>query len=168
VPLAAAALLGVAAAYALLPESEASLSSEIHRLVRSGDLVSARTRLDGVARRRPGDPFVEKLRGDVACARGSRSECLRRYRAALAARPGLREDETLRENTRALLGRRSSCGDRRAAAELLAELRDPGALPALEEARRGAGFFGFFCTGDAIDRAIQTTRAAARGPRTGQ
>jgi eukaryotic-like serine/threonine-protein kinase len=87
-------------------------------------------------------------------------ESLRRYRVALASDPRLARDPRLRENARALLGRDQSCGTRRAAAELLGELRDPEALPALREARRGGGIFGWFCTGDAIDRAIAATRAA--------
>jgi hypothetical protein len=103
---------------------------------------------------------LEKLRGDVACARGAAGECLRRYRVALAAREELREDPALRANARRLLDRGHSCGTRRAAAQLLGELRDPEALPALEEARRSGGIFAAFCAGDAVDRAIASTRAA--------
>ena len=122
----------------------------------------ARAKLEGAAKARRGDPLVEKLRGDVACARGASGECLRRYRVALAARPVLREDPALRANARRLLSGAQSCGSRRAAAELLGELRDPAALPTLESARRSGGVFSWFCTGDAIDRAIASTRRGGR------
>jgi hypothetical protein len=156
VALAAAALLALGL---LLPRGDAALEREIAALVERGDLPAARRRLEALARERPGDPLVEKLRGDVACARGAPGECLRRYRVALAARPALRSDAPLRANARRLLAREQACGTRRAAANLLGELRDPEALPALEAARRAGGFFAFFCTGDALDRAITATRA---------
>jgi eukaryotic-like serine/threonine-protein kinase len=129
-------------------------------MVARGDLPAARQRLDASAKVRPGDPVVEKLRGDVACARGEPAECMRRYRVALAKRPELREDPLLRANARRLLRPGEACGTRRAAANLVGELRDPEALPALEEARRSAGILAYFCAGDSIDRAIGATRAA--------
>jgi hypothetical protein len=106
---------------------------------------------------------VEKLRGDLACARGVPDECLRRYRTALAARPALRSDGALRQNVRALLSRDEGCSTRRAAALLAGELRDPETLPALQAAaRQSRGFFAYLCTGDAFDRAIAATRASVR------
>ncbi len=124
-----------------------------------GDVAAARARLEhpprGVDR-----VIVEKLRGDVACARRAPGECLRRYRTALAARPELRDDEVLRRNVRVLLAPGEACATRRSAALLAGELRDPEALPALEAARRAGGLLAFLCTGDAIDRAIAATRAA--------
>ncbi|MFL5274349.1 MAG: hypothetical protein ACJ79E_19990 [Anaeromyxobacteraceae bacterium] len=151
----------MAAAYAVLPESDAVLEREIAGLIRRGELADARRRLESSARRRPGDPLVEKLRGDVACARGEPAECVRRYRVALAKRPDLRDDRVLRANARHLLRPSESCGTRRSAANLLGELRDPEALAALEESRRSAGVFAYFCTGDSIERAIAATRASA-------
>ncbi|HEY6099628.1 MAG TPA: serine/threonine protein kinase, partial [Anaeromyxobacter sp.] len=157
-----AAVLAVALGLALLPESDAALEREIASLVERGDLPAARRRLDASATRRPGDPVVEKLRGDLACARRDPAECLRRYRVALAARPDLRDDGVLRANTRRLIRSDEACGTRRAAAHLLGELRDPEALPALEEARRSAGILAYLCTGDSIERAITSTRAELR------
>jgi hypothetical protein len=157
-----AALPALALATLWLPQSEASLEGEIASLIAGGRLGDARAKLEAAAKARRGDPLVEKLRGDVACARGASGECLRRYRVALAARPVLREDPTLRANARRLLSGAQSCGSRRAAAELLGELRDPAALPTLESARRSGGVFSWFCTGDAIDRAIASTRRGGR------
>ncbi len=156
VPLLVVALL-------LGPGSDAALAREVEAALERGDFATARQRLDAAARVGAGRPLVEKLRGDVACARGAPSECVRRYRTALAARPALRDDVALRRNARALLGRDRDCGTRRAAAQLLGELRDPGALPALEAARRSGGLLAFFCTGDSIDRAIAATRTAGPG-----
>ncbi len=140
----------------------AALARDVAGALERGDLAAARRRLDQAARERPDDPLVEKLRGDLACARGAPGECVRRYRVAIAARPDLREDPTLRGNARALLRSEQSCGTRRAAAKLLGELRDREALPALEAARRAGGIFAPLCTGDSIDRAIAATRAPAR------
>jgi hypothetical protein len=154
-----AAVPAVAIALALLPESDALLEREIAASVARGDFAAARRRLDVAAKRRPGNATVEKLRGDVACARGDPTECFRRYRVALAERPALREDETLRANARRLVRPGATCTTRRAAANLLGELRDPEALPALEEAHRSAGIFAYLCTGDSIERAILATRA---------
>jgi hypothetical protein len=164
-PLRRAALVAVPAlalAALCLPPSDAALADEVASLIADGRLADARTKLDAAARARAGDPLVEKLRGDVACARGASGECLRRYRVALVARPALREDAALRENARRLLAGAQSCGGRRAAAELLGELRDPAALPALESARRSGGVFSWFCTGDSLDRAIAATRRSGR------
>ncbi len=157
-----AALPALALATLWLPQSETSLEGEISGLIAGGRLADARAKLEAAAKARRGDPLVEKLRGDVACARGASGECLRRYRVALAARPVLREDAALRANARRLLAGAQSCGSRRAAAELLGELRDPAALPTLESARRSGGVFSWLCTGDTIDRAIASTRRAAR------
>jgi eukaryotic-like serine/threonine-protein kinase len=143
----------------LLPGREDTLERDVAALVEQRDLAGARRLLDAAAKERPGDPVVEKLRGDVACARGAPGECVRRYRVALAARPQLRTDPTLRANARRLLERAQPCKTRRAAAQLIGEIRDPEALPALEEARRSGGILGFLCTGDTIDRAITATRA---------
>jgi hypothetical protein len=63
------------------------------------------------------------------------------------------------------LGRDASCEARREAARLLAALRDPGALPALEQARRAGGPFAFLCAGGAVDDAIAATRGAGRSAR---
>jgi hypothetical protein len=139
---------------------DAALAREVGAAIARGDHAAARRQLEEVARERGRDPLVEKLRGDLACASGGGDECVRRYRVALAARPEYREDPVLRRNARALLRRELGCGTRRSAAQLLGELRDRGALPALEEARRGGGVLAFLCTGDAIDRAIAATRAA--------
>jgi hypothetical protein len=156
---AAAPLLAVA--LLLLPRSEADLAREVGRDLARGDLAAARTVLDA-APRGTDRALVEKLRGDLACARRVPGECLRRYRTAIAARPGLRADEALRRNVRALLSRDESCATQRSAALLAGELHDPDTLPALQAARRSAGFFAFLCTGDAFDRAIAATRAHAR------
>jgi hypothetical protein len=142
----------------LLPGGDGPLEREIAELLERGALAAARERLDRAAKAAPGDPLVEKLRGDVACARRAPGECLRRYRVAFAARPRLGEDPVLRANVRRLLAREHACGTRRAAAHLLGELRDPESLPALEAARRSSGIFAVFCTGDSIDRAIAATR----------
>jgi hypothetical protein len=149
------------AALLLRGGSGATLSREVAAALARGDLAAARARLDAPPRGTD-RALLEKLRGDVACARDAPGECLRRYRRALAARPELREDEALRRNVRALLSRKEGCETRRSAALLVGELRDPGALPALEAARRAGGLLAFLCTGDAIDRAIASTRAAAR------
>jgi hypothetical protein len=138
--------------------TEAALGREIGALLARGDVKGARRRADAAARERPRDPYVEKLRGDVACALGAAGECLRRYRVALAARPALREDRPLRLNARRLVGSNEACDTRRAAASLLGQLRDPEALPALERSRRAGGLLAFLCTGDALDRAIAATR----------
>jgi hypothetical protein len=143
-----------------LPQSDAVLEREIAAMIARGDLAAARRRLEASAKERPGDAVVEKLRGDVACARGEPADCMRRYRVALAKRPDLRQDPVLRANARRLLRPSEACGTRRAAANLVGELRDPEALPALEEARRSAGILAYFCTGDSIERAIVATRAA--------
>jgi hypothetical protein len=158
--LAAAPLL--AAALLLLPRSDAGLAREVGRDLARGDLVAARAALDA-APRGADRALVEKLRGDLACARRSPGECLRRYRTAIAGSPALRGDEALRRNVRALLSRDEACATRRAAALLAGQLRDPDTLPALQAARRSAGFFAFLCTGDAFDRAIAATRASGAG-----
>ena len=143
-------------------QRDASVDAEVAALLARGEHAKARAVLERAEARRPGDSRLEKLRGDVACARGSAGECLRRYRVALAARPELHGDPTLRANARNLLATAQGCGARRAAAELLGELRDPAALPALEQARRSSGMFAALCAGDAVDRAIAATRASAR------
>jgi len=155
-----AALPLLAIALTLLPRSDAALARDVEAAISAGDLGGARLRLDEAARAGADLPLVEKLRGDLACARGAPSECVRRYRIALAARPELRDDAALRRNARVLLGRDQGCAARRAAALLLGELRDPEALPALEAARRSSGLFAFLCTGDSIERAITATRTA--------
>ena len=147
-------------ALAVAPSSDAALARAVEAAISAGDLAGARQRLEEAARAGADRPLVEKLRGDLACARGLPTECVRRYRTALAARPELRDDAALRRNARTLLGRDQGCGARRAAAQLLGELRDPEALPALESARRSGGLLAFLCTGDAIDRAIAATRTA--------
>ncbi|WP_242393702.1 protein kinase family protein [Anaeromyxobacter oryzisoli] len=215
-PVAGAALL-------CFPLREPAFARDVSALLAAGDLPRARAALEAAARRHPRDPYVEKLRGDLACARGDGGECLRRYRAALEARAAFRSDPLLRANALRLLAREdhrlalvrvaarldgiddalaertrdgrywvrwnavraleargeagridyalvyvkdlqrgSSCETKRAAASKLAELRDPRALPALEEARRAGGLLGFLCTGDALDRAIAGTRGATR------
>jgi hypothetical protein len=146
----------------LLPLGERGLERDVEALLTRGEHAEARRLLDQAARERPGDPIIEKLRGDVACARRAPGECLRRYRVALAARPSLRADAALRANVRGLVGRQHGCETRRAAAALLGQLRDTDALPALEEARRSGGLFAFLCTGDAFERAITATRGTLR------
>jgi len=158
-----AGLVALALLLATVPfvRTDAALSREIGSLLERGDVPGARRRVDAAARARPDDPVIEKLRGDVACARGAASECLRRYRVALASRPGLRDDPALRLNARRLVQPDEACSTRRSAAHLLGELRDPEALPALERSRRAGGLLAFLCTGDALDRAITATRVAA-------
>jgi len=152
-------VLVAAAVSAVVARSGGDLSREVALALAHGDLAAARARLErphrGVDR-----AVLEKLRGDVACARRIPGECLRRYRTALAARPELRDDEVLRRNVRGLLSPSESCATRRSAALLAGELRDRDALPALEAARRSGGFLAFLCTGDTLDRAIAATRAA--------
>jgi hypothetical protein len=157
--IAAVPLLLVAAV--VLPRSDAALAREVERAIARGELGAARLSLE-TAPHGTDRALVEKLRGDLACARRAPDECLRRYRTALAARPALRGDEALRRNVRRLLSRDEGCATRRAAALLAGELRDPETLPALQAARRSAGPFGFLCTGDTLERAIAATRAAAR------
>jgi eukaryotic-like serine/threonine-protein kinase len=84
---------------------EDPLVREVRQLLAAGELPRAADVLDRAAAQRPTDPAVEKLRGDLACARGHGRECLRRYRAAIEARPGLKDDPLVRENVLALLGR---------------------------------------------------------------
>ena len=148
----------LALAFFCLPESDAALEREIASLVERGDLAGARRRLEVSAQERPDDPFLEKLRGDVACAGGKPTECIRRYRVALASRPELREDRVLRSNARRLVRRDQACTTRRSAAHLLGALRGPEALEDLEEARRSGGLLAYLCTGDSIERAITATR----------
>jgi hypothetical protein len=145
----------------LLPRSDAALAREVGRAIAQGELAAARAVLDA-APRSADRALVEKLRGDLACARRAPDECLRRYRTAFAARPELGGDASLRRNVRALLSRSESCATQRSAALLAGQLRDPEALPALQAARQAAGFFGFLCAGDAFDRAITATRASTR------
>ncbi len=158
-----ALVAGLGASLAVGMGGDGALAREVSESIAHGDYATARRRLDEAARGRRDDPVVEKLRGDLACARRTPQECIRRYRIALAARPELRDDPTLRRNARALLRRDQACGTRRAAAQLLGEMRDRDALPALEEARRGGGLFAFLCTGDAIDRAIAAVRTGPKG-----
>jgi hypothetical protein len=157
-PVALGVLVAIAVS-AAVARSGGDLSREVALALARGDVSAARARLDqpprGVDR-----AVIEKLRGDVACARRIPGECLRRYRTALAARPTLRDDEALRRNVRGLLSPGESCATRRSAALLAGELRDRDALPALEAARRSGGFLAFLCTGDTLDRAIAATRAA--------
>jgi eukaryotic-like serine/threonine-protein kinase len=84
---------------------EDPLVREVRQLLAARELPRAAAALDRAAAQRPDDPAVEKLRGDLACARGQSRECLRRYRAALERRPGLSGDPVVRENVLALLGR---------------------------------------------------------------
>lgn len=156
----AIALLALAGLLAV-PRGEASLAAGVAARLSAGDAAGARALLDEAERAGRRGPLLDKLRGDVACARRASGECLRRYRLALAADPALRTDPVIRENARRLLGA-DGCGTRRAAAELIGELRDPDALPALRAARRGGGLLAYFCTGDSIDRAIREVRADAR------
>jgi eukaryotic-like serine/threonine-protein kinase len=153
----AALLAAAAVALATAVLGGPSLERAVQDRLSSGDLSGARALLDEAERDGRSGPRLQKLRGDVACARGAQGECLRRYRLALAADPDLRDDEVLRQNTRRLLERADGCGTRRAAAELAGELRDPELLPSLRASRRNAGFLGFLCGGDAVDRAIATT-----------
>lgn len=116
-PLHRAALAAVpllALTFALLPRSDAALAGEVERDLARGDLAGARAALDA-APRAADRALVEKLRGDVACARGDGEGCLARYRAALAARPGLGSDARLRANVLRLLGREGSAAVRVAA-----------------------------------------------------
>lgn len=161
-PLHHAGLVALALLLVAIPflRGDAALAREITSRLEEGDVQGARRRIEAVAKERPDDPLVEKLRGDVACARGATRECIRRYRVVLASRPELREDRTLRMNARRLVHRDQACSTRRAAAHLLGELRDPEALPALERSRRSGGIFAVFCTGDALERAIAMTRAS--------
>ncbi|MFY3746753.1 serine/threonine protein kinase, partial [Anaeromyxobacter sp. Red801] len=156
----AVALLALTGLLAV-PRGEADLAAGVAARLAAGDAAGARALLDEADRAGRRGPLLDKLRGDVACARRASGECLRRYRLALAADPALRTDAVLRENARRLLGA-EGCGTRRAAAELIGELRDPEALPALRAARRGGGLLAYFCTGDSIDRAIREVRADAR------
>jgi hypothetical protein len=164
-PLARAALVALPVAALTLRAvlgGDAALAREVAADLARGDHAAARVRLEEAARTRRGDPLVEKLRGDLACASGAPDECLRRYRSAIAARRELGDDPGLRRNARALLRRDLGCGTRRATAQLLGELRDRDALPALEEARRSGGLLAFLCAGDALDRAIAATRTARK------
>ncbi|ACG73073.1 serine/threonine protein kinase [Anaeromyxobacter sp. K] len=156
----AVALLALAGLLAV-PRGEADLAASVAARLSAGDAAGARALLDEADRAGRRGPLLDKLRGDVACARRASGECLRRYRLALAAEPALRTDPVLRQNARRLLGA-DGCGTRRAAAELIGELRDPEALPALRAAQRGGGLLAYFCTGDSIDRAIREVRADAR------
>jgi eukaryotic-like serine/threonine-protein kinase len=110
---------------------EDPLVREVRQLLAAGELPRAADVLDRAAAQRPSDPGVEKLRGDLACARGQGRECLRRYRAALEARPGLKDDPLVRENVLALLGRE----DDRALAVRLATWVDGVDEPLLERTR---------------------------------
>jgi tetratricopeptide (TPR) repeat protein len=58
------------------------------------------------------------------------------------------------------LARGGSCATRRAAAVRLEHLRAPSALPGLERVRGSLGFLDRMCMADAVDRAIDATRAA--------
>ncbi|ABC81803.1 serine/threonine protein kinase [Anaeromyxobacter dehalogenans] len=156
----AVALLALAGLLAV-PRGEADLAAGVAARLAAGDAAGARALLDEAERAGRRGPLLDKLRGDVACARRASGECLRRYRLALAADPALRTDPVIRENARRLLGA-DGCGTRRAAAELIGELRDPEALPALRAARGRGGLLAYFCTGDSIDRAIREVRADAR------
>ncbi|HVI97345.1 MAG TPA: hypothetical protein VM753_25240, partial [Anaeromyxobacter sp.] len=104
----------VAVALAAVLQRDASVDAEVAALLARGEHAKARAVLERAEARRPGDGRLEKLRGDVACARGAAGECLRRYRLALAARPELRADPTLRANARNLLATAQGCGARRA------------------------------------------------------
>ncbi|ACL65272.1 serine/threonine protein kinase [Anaeromyxobacter dehalogenans 2CP-1] len=156
----AVALLALAGLLAV-PRGQSDLAAGVAARLSAGDAAGARSLLDAAERAGRRGPLLDKLRGDVACARRASGECLRRYRLALAADPVLRSDPVIRENARRLLGA-DACGTRRAAAELVGELRDPEALPALRAARGRGGLLAYFCTGDAIDRAIREVRADAR------
>ncbi|BDG01015.1 serine/threonine-protein kinase [Anaeromyxobacter oryzae] len=161
----ATALAAVVAtlALALGGGGDAALAGDVADRLARHDLAGAHALLDGAERAGHRGPLVEKLRGDVAIARGAAGEGLRRYRVALAADPALRSDAKLRENARKLLARADRCDTKRAAAELLGQLRDPAALPALREAKRSSGLLGFLCTGDALDRAIVAIRSTPAG-----
>lgn len=109
VPLAALAALGLGLA------GEPGYAAQVERLLDAGDVSRAAAAVDRAAASRPREPWIEKLRGDVACARGDGEGCLARYRAALAARPGLGSDARLRANVLRLLGREGSAAVRVAA-----------------------------------------------------
>jgi hypothetical protein len=97
-PLARIALVALPLAVALaagLPR-EPAFAREVGERIDAGDLAGARAAIDRAARSAGADPWLEKLRGDLACARGDAGECLRRYAAALEARPGLAGDPRLR------------------------------------------------------------------------
>jgi hypothetical protein len=102
---AAAVALALVVAGPFLLTSAPPFASEVSARMDAGDLSGARATLEAAARGLPANPWVEKLRGDLACARGEFGECLRRYRAALAARGTFSSDERLRGNVLALIGR---------------------------------------------------------------
>ena len=118
---AAVALAGTAGALALAHRSGA-LEREVAARLDARDLAGARQLVAAAQHGRAGDPLLDKLRGDVACAARSSGECLRRYESALSARPELGRDRRLRENALALAARGE---DRRAVVAVLARL--PGA-----------------------------------------
>jgi hypothetical protein len=78
---------------------------EVGERLDAGDLAGARAALDRAGRADAGDPWIEKVRGDLACARGDAGECLRRYAAALDARPGFAADPRLRASVVRLIDR---------------------------------------------------------------
>ncbi|MFL5302016.1 MAG: hypothetical protein ACJ79R_16905, partial [Anaeromyxobacteraceae bacterium] len=132
---AALALVALAAGVGLLARGrEPGFARELEQRLVAGDVDGARRALRDAERERPGDPLVEKLRGDVACARRAYGDCLRRYDAALAAAPRFATDARIRENALALAARGD---DRRAVVAVLAKLdRIDPALAALTGGER--------------------------------
>lgn len=120
---AAVALAGTGGALALAHRSGA-LELEVAARLDARDLAGARQLVAAAEPGRAGDPLLDKLRGDLACAARSSGECLRRYDAALSARPALGRDRRLRENALALAARGE---ERRAVVAVLARLPDASA-----------------------------------------
>ncbi|WP_176065683.1 serine/threonine protein kinase [Anaeromyxobacter diazotrophicus] len=135
--LAAAAAVALVAGGALaLARRPGALERAVAARLEARDLDGARRLLREAERRGGAGPVAEKLRGDVACAGRAYGECLRRYEAALAARPALGRDPRLRENALALAARGD---DRRALAAVLARL--PGLDDALAELTRSPRYW---------------------------
>ncbi len=106
--LGAMAAIGLASSIAVMGASRAwdgALSRRVAALVAARDLAGARRLLREGERRHPGDPTVEKLLGDVACARRDYGDCLARYRRALEKSHRFASDRVLRANALALLPR---------------------------------------------------------------
>jgi hypothetical protein len=100
--------IGLASAVAVIGASRArdeALARKVAALVTARDLSGARRLLREGERKHPGDPMVEKLLGDVACARRDYGDCLGRYRRALEKSRRFASDRVLRANALALLPR---------------------------------------------------------------
>ncbi len=117
--LAAAAAVALAGAAGALAQRSGALDREVASRLDARDLAGARQIVAAAEHARAGDPLLDKLRGDIACAARSPGECLRRYEAALSASPTLGRDRRLRKNALALAARGE---ERRAVVAVLARL----------------------------------------------